>query len=75
MSFSELVLEIVKRRPGVTDRELAEAAGCVVQQVNGECRHLEQVGKLKRRKEAAEPIANYVRRAPLGSRLTPLARQ
>ncbi len=65
MSFAARVMEVVEHRPGIADRPLAEALACSVQQVNGECRHLENLGLLSRKKGDGEPIGNYpVRQRP-----------
>jgi predicted transcriptional regulator len=65
MTFANRVTEVVERRPGISDRYISEELKCTVQQVNGECRHLENLGHIKRKKVDDEPIGNYpVRRPP-----------
>ena len=62
------VMEVVERRPGITDRELSESVFGTrhrVQQINGECRHLKNLGRLERKKIGDQPIGNWpVRQQP-----------
>jgi hypothetical protein len=69
MALADLVIELIRRRPGVTDRQLSEAVFGTphrVQQINGECRHLENIGRLERRKSGDQSIGNWpVREKPM----------
>jgi hypothetical protein len=69
MTLADFVIEIMRRRPGITDRQLAEAIFGTpqrVQQINSECRHLENIGRLERKKVGDEPIGNWpLREKPL----------
>lgn len=69
MSLANTIIEIIRRRPGISDRELSESIFGKrerAQQINGECRHLVNLGRLERRKVDCESIGNYlVRQAPV----------
>ena len=64
MTFGNKVTEVVERRPGISDRHISEELKCAVQQVNGECRHLANLGRIERKKADDEPIGNYPIRQP-----------
>jgi len=62
MALADKVIETVQRWPGISDRELSQSIFGTrhrVQQINGECRHLENCGRIIRRKEGAQPIGNF----------------
>lgn len=67
MALADKVIEALQRRPGISDRELSRSIFGTrhrVQQINGECRHLENCGLIIRRKEGDQPIGNFPVRAP-----------
>jgi len=65
MTFAMKVMEVVERRVGISDRHMSEELKRSVQQVNGECRHLENLGLIERKKIGDGPIGNYpVRQRP-----------
>jgi hypothetical protein len=52
------------RQPGASDRQISEKLSCRIQQVNNECRHLENLGRIERKKIGDEPIGNFRIRKP-----------
>ena len=60
-TLREVILYIVERRPGITDRQLTEAiygSDARHQQVNAECRYCSQI----ERRQGPSHIGNYIRR-------------
>jgi hypothetical protein len=65
MTFAAKVIEVIERRVGISDRHLSEELKRSVQQVNGECRYLENLGRIERKKIGDSLIGNYlVRQRP-----------
>jgi hypothetical protein len=67
MALANKVIEVVERRPSISDRELSEAIFGTPHrstQINSECRHLENLERLVRKKIGDEPIGNYPVRNP-----------
>jgi hypothetical protein len=67
MALANRVVEEIERRPGISDRQLSEIIFGTPHrstQINGECRHLENQGRLKRRKVGDAPVGNYPVRTP-----------
>jgi hypothetical protein len=62
MTVADEVIETLEQMPGSTDRTIAEKRGRRHQQINGECRYLEQQGKVERRKGEDGVIRNYLAR-------------
>jgi hypothetical protein len=60
MTVAQEISQALDNMPGATDRAIAEWLGCRHQQVNGECRYLEQLGKVERRKGEDGLIHNYL---------------
>ncbi|MGY4608602.1 hypothetical protein ACVW16_007014 [Bradyrhizobium sp. USDA 4474] len=59
-TLREVIVYIVRRRPGITDRQLTEAiygSDGRHQQVNAECRNCSEI----KRREGAVHIENYIR--------------
>jgi hypothetical protein len=63
MYLADKILAELRRRDGLSDRQLAEAIfgtrHCSIQ-INGECRYLEKFGLISRIKEEARPIRNLL---------------
>ena len=60
IKLEDVALYIIQRRPGISDRGLCEAIygnDGRHQQINSECRNMENKGLIVRRGEA--PIGNY----------------
>lgn len=60
-SAGQRILELVQRRPGMTEVEIAKAlygTSAVQQDVNSECRSLESLGLIERRGESG-PVDPY----------------
>lgn len=65
MSFANKVIDVIERHPGISDRHLSEVVSSSVQQVNSECRHLENLGRVERKQADGLPMGNYlVRKKP-----------
>jgi hypothetical protein len=63
MTLADKILGELQLQSGRTDRALAEAILGTrhrIQQINGECRHLEMLGRIERRKVGDAPIENYL---------------
>ncbi len=62
MTLGQTIAFVVKRRPGISDRDLAHAIYGKRSQplVNGECRHLRNHGQLIRRERSDGIIGNYL---------------
>jgi hypothetical protein len=64
MLFADRVMDELHRQPGASDRQVSENLGCRVQQVNNECRHLANLGRIERKKIGDEPMGNFSVRRP-----------
>ena len=60
MIFADKVIGFLELHNDLPDRKIAEHLGCRVQQVNSECRFLEQRDKLERRKGEDGIIHNAI---------------
>lgn len=62
MTLRQTIQFIVERRAGISDCDLASAiyGERIQQHVNGECRHLENLGKLVRCKRPDGITGNYL---------------